>query len=156
MAGRPGHPSLLSADPLVSEHARLMESAGYWQQFEIKVVFEKPLEIVGVIEALRETRAKASDPWTPRLAIRQDDGVLVIVDAYPTRLAAELVLAKPYIGDRVRIRYLGEEEKSAPGMSPAKRFTVDVKRANGSQPPGRPPGEASGEVPGENDPGAGT
>lgn len=121
----------------MSEHARVMHSDGYWRQYEIKIAFDKPTEVVGVVEALRETRNKPSDPWTPRLAIRQDDGILVIVDAYPTRLLAELVLARPAVGDRVRIRYLGEDTKAAPGLNPVKRFAVDVKRA-------APPGPGDG------------
>lgn len=119
-------------------HAEMMEAAGYWRAHEIKIAWEKPIQVVGTVEALRETRVKPTDPWTPRLAIRQNDGVLVIVDAYQQRLLAELVLAKPAVGDRIRIRYLGEDERSAPGMSPVKRFTVEVRR-EGSQPPGEPP-----------------
>lgn len=140
---------------MVNEHARVMDGDGYWRQYEIKIPFDRPCEVVGTVEGLRETRAKPADPWTPRLAVRQDDGVLVIVDAYPTRLLAELVLNKPFVGDRVRIRYLGEDKKAAPGLNPVKRFTVEVKRAGSSQPPGDGTGP-SGEVRTENAPGAET
>lgn len=134
-------------------HAEQMDAAAYWRAYEVKASWEKPTEIVGIVEALRETRAKVTDPWTPRLAIRQDDGILIIVDAYQQRLLAELVLAAPAVGDRIRIRYLGEDKSSAPGMSPVKRFSVRVRP---SQPLGRPLGEASGEVAGENAPEAET
>lgn len=140
----------------MSRHADAMDAAAYWAQYEVKIAWDSPKEIVGTVEALRETRAKASDPWTPRLAVRQDDGVLVIVDAYQQRLLAELVLAKPVVGDRIKIRYLGEDAKSAPGMNPVKRFNVRVQRA-GSPSQERPENPTSGEVKSvsENEPGAG-
>lgn len=110
-------------------HADAMDAKQYWAAYEVRAAWEKPpTEIVGTVEALRETRAKPSDPWTPRIAVRLDDGVLVIVDAYQQRLLAELVLAAPAVGDRIRIRYLGEDKKSAPGMNPVKRFSVEVRR----------------------------
>lgn len=132
----------------MSRHAHEMDAVAFWRAYEIKIAWEKPIEVKGTVEALRETRAKVSDPWTPRLAIRQDDGVLVIVDAYQQRLLAELVLAQPAVGDRIRIRYLGEDKKAAPGMNPVKRFSVQV-RSQDSQPPGT---SGSGEVPGESSP----
>lgn len=139
----------------MSAHARAMESDAYWRQYEIKIAFDKPTEVVGTVEALRETRGKPSDPWTPRLAIRRDDGVLVIVDAYPTRLLAELVLAKPFIGDRIRIRYLGEEAKAPAGMNPVKRFTVEVKRQEAPGPRGGTDEDIRGGA-SENAPGTGS
>lgn len=134
-------------------HVEDMDAVAYWRAYEVKIAWEKPTEVVGTLEALRETRPKASDPWTPRLAIRQDDGILVIVDAYQQRLLAELVLAKPAVGDRIRIRYLGEDKKAAPGMNPVKRFSVQVRP--GSQAPGRADG-TSGETTSENAPEPGT
>ena len=134
-------------------HADAMDAAAYWRAYEVKIAWERPMEVVGTVEALRETRAKVSDPWTPRLAIRQDDGVLVIVDAYCQRLLAELVLAAPAVGDRIRIRYLGEDKRSAPGMNPVKRFSVQVRR-EGSQTPERIDG-TSGETTSDDGPGSG-
>ena len=138
----------------MSRHAEEMDAAAYWRAYEVKIAWDQPREVKGTVEALRETRAKVTDPWTPRLAIRQDDGVLVIVDAYQQRLLAELVLAKPAVGDRIRIRYLGEDARSAPGMNPVKRFTVEVRRPTDSPAPDPPVGETSGEV--ANEPGQGT
>jgi hypothetical protein len=134
----------------VSRHADAMDADAYWRAYEVKIAWEKPMEVIGTVEALKETRAKPGDPWTPRLAIRQDDGILVIVDAYQQRLLAELVLARPAVGDRIRIRYHGEDKRSAPGMNPVKRFSVQVRR-EGSQTPERADG-TSGETASENAP----
>lgn len=132
----------------MSRHAEEMDAVAYWRAYEVKIAWEKPGEVIGTVEALRETRAKVSDPWTPRLVIRQDDGQQVIVEAYQQRLLAELVLAKPAVGDRIRIRYLGEDKSAAPGMSPVKRFAVSVRRADSQPPDGtEKPDEASENAP---------
>lgn len=136
-------------------HANEMDAVAYWRNFEIKMAWDKPnQEVLGTVEALTETRNKVTDPWTPRLAIRrQEDGVLVIIDAYQQRLLAELVLAKPVVGETIWIKYLGEDERAAPGKNPVKRFKVKIDR-DSSQPPGGTSG--SGEVSGENTPEAET
>lgn len=108
---------------------RAFDAVAYWRQYEVTRDFAgKPYpdpagHVKGTIEALRE--AKNTDgAWVPRLAIRQDDGILVLVTAHQSRLLAELVLSGPAVGDRIEIRYLGPDDRAAPGMSPTKRFAV--------------------------------
>ncbi len=137
-------------------HADAIDAVAYWRAYEVKMAWEKPgQEILGTIEALRETRAKPSDPWTPRLAVRLADGVLVIVDAYQQRLLAELVLAAPAVGDRIWIKYLGEDTRAAPGMSPVKRFKVKVQAADSQPPDGAGSGQSGDSAGPENVPEAG-
>lgn len=112
----------------MTDHAAEMHAAGYWRQFTATMDFLEPGEtVVGTIEHLGEVKTR--DGWLPRLHIRQDDGVLVYVNCGPKRLIAELIRLQPKVGDRIKIRYLGDEERSAPGMNPVRRFAVAVRPA---------------------------
>lgn len=92
----------------------------------------------------------------PVLHIQTADGMVRIVRITQVRLHEQLVDLNPDLGDRLWIRYEGEEDKAMKGHSKAKRFTVEIRRANGSQPSERPLGEKTGDVPEDNVPRAGT
>lgn len=107
-------------------YAHEMDAAAYWRQFQVSVVFTEPTEIKGVItDLLTETRQGVA---YPRLKIRVEDGTVVVVVAYQARLLAQLMELKPVVGDLIKIIYHGEAEKAAQGMSPAKQFTVALRR----------------------------
>jgi len=118
------------SNPNPSRHAAALDAAGFWRQFPATVSFVDPIRIAGVIESLNEVKIR--DEYLPKLRIRQDDGVLVIVTAGQARLLAELVRLKPAVGDRITIDYRGEADRAAPGMNRTKEFTVTV-----DPPPGR-------------------
>lgn len=121
------------------EHAAAMDANAYWHQFPITIDWTvEGQTIIGTIEHLGETKHR--DEWSPRIHIRQDDGILAIVTAYQTRLLSELVRLAPKVGDRIRIRYLGDNDKTAPGMAPTKQFAVALKPAGTTdQEPGNAP-----------------
>lgn len=126
------------------------EAKGYWRQFRTGFYFDSPGDIVvGQVVALEE-EGPAKDPL-PRLIIQTDDGYLRVVIASQERLKAGLVEACPAVGDQIRLAYTGDAPKAAPGMTPSKLFTVEVRR-RGSQPPGGTGHRGSAS---ENDPGAG-
>jgi hypothetical protein len=123
-------------------------SVDYWKKWPVPLTFtEAGDEATGEIIALGDLREK----W-PELHIRQADGIVRIVRVTQARLHELLGEAVPCAGDRIRIRYTGDAQKAAPGMSPAKEFTVELRRA-GSQPPAGTDG--SGTASSENAPGAG-
>jgi hypothetical protein len=101
--------------------------SGYWSQFIATASFLEPCEITGILEGLETF--KSSDGPAPQLLIRTPIGGLVKVNVVQEQLLYKLQLEAPEVGDRIRIRYLGEAEKAAPGMSPTKRFSVEVRRA---------------------------
>lgn len=111
----------------VDRHSAAMDAAGFWRQFPATVAFVEPTVIVGTVEALNEIKVR--DEYLPKLRIRQDDGVVVIVTAGQARLLAELVRLKPAVGDRITITYIGEAGRAAPGMNRTKEFTVEVQPA---------------------------
>jgi hypothetical protein len=107
-----------------AQHERAAQQ--YWLQFNSTLDFLEPGdEVVGVLEGLYEVKLQGE--YVPRLKIRRDDGQGVFVIAGQKRLLAELVRHRPVVGDRIRIRYVGEE-KAAPGMSPTKLFLVAVNK----------------------------
>lgn len=122
----------------------------YWNQFVATVSWAAPCEIVGVVEGRSTIRGSAPKgepiPVYPVLRIRLDNGRGVIVNGTQARLLEQLMLHAPELGDRIKIVYRGESEKSAPGFSPTKEFDVAVRRA-GSQTPAGTEGQTLGEVP---------
>lgn len=145
-------------------NAARQAAAEFWRQFEVPVDYSAPWKLKGTVEALRETKNHAGE-WVPRLGIRGElvapgdefkgDLRLLIVTAHPSRLAAELSLACPALGDRIWIEYLGEDEKAPPGMNRTKRFAVET-RPPGPPPPPGPRGTSGNETPTENSAGAGS
>lgn len=129
-----------------------MDAHNYWRQFPVRVYWDVPKEIVGVVVRLVEQKAK--DGILPVLVLQLDDGTIAEILVSQTRLTAELVDKKPAVGDKVKITYNGEATRAAPGMSPSKEFTVAVKRPV-SQPEARPE-SVRGSAGSENEPPAGT
>jgi hypothetical protein len=125
----------------VSRHADLMDASGYWREVVTNFYFDKPGdEVEGtVLELLPKGR---SGP--PGLKLQTKEGDVWIVTAHQARLQFELKKAQPAKGDLVRITFTGQADKAAPGMSPAKEFTVKVRRQD-SRPP-ESAKSASGEV----------
>jgi hypothetical protein len=106
-------------------------SGDYWKNWPVPLTFTEPNdEATGEIIALGDLKEK----W-PELHIRQADGIVRTVRITHARLHELLGEQKPCAGDRIRIRYTGDAPKTAPGMSPTKQFTVEIRRPD-SRPPG--------------------
>lgn len=111
-----------------SRHADLMDADGFWRQFVVAFYFDTPGDVL--VGTLRKHWADGPrDDMVPHIRVQTDDGRIFEVTVSQERLKAELVKASPAVGDRLRITYTGEAEKAAPGMSKAKLFTVEVRRA---------------------------
>lgn len=103
------------------------DAKGYWRQFRTAHYFDKPGDqITGTIIALEE-EGPAKDPL-PRIILQTEAGHLRVVIASQERLKAGLAEACPAVGDQVRLTYTGDAPRAAPGMTPSKLFTVEVKR----------------------------
>lgn len=126
------------------------DAQAYWARFVATAYFTEPMTIVGTVESLGDQMVRPGE-YVPEVLIRLDDGSLVKVTAHQVRLVNELLRTKPVVGDRIRIRYLGEAPKAPPGLHPAKEFLVEVRRPPSS--PNRPDAK-NGEV-SENDEGTG-
>lgn len=104
----------------------MADAVAYWRQF---TVTWDPQEIgdtlVGHVVALLEYKTR--DDHVPKLKIRTENGDTYFVIASQKRLLAGLHALKPKVGDPILIRYLGDEGRSAPGMSPTQRFEVRVR-----------------------------
>lgn len=71
----------------------------------------------------------------PVLHLKTAGGLIRIVRVTNVRLHEQLADLDPDIGDRLFIRYDGDETKAAPGMTKAKKFTVERRaRSNGTTP----------------------
>ncbi len=127
-----------------SRHAAAMDATNFWRQFPATVAFVEPRTVAGTLEALNEVKVR--EEYLPKLRIRQDDGVVVIVTAGQARLLAELVELKPAVGDRITITYIGEAGRAAPGMNRTKEFTVEVERAGKADPVARTIAIAAGDL----------
>lgn len=115
-------------------------TADYWKRWPVPFTFTAAGdEATGTIVGLGDLKEK----W-PELHIRQADGLVRVVRVTQVRLHELLGELIPCVGDRVRIRYIGDAPKAAPGMSPVKEFTVEIRRQD-PQSQGRPD-----ENPGEN------
>lgn len=124
-------------------HAHKMDAYHYWRQFPVHVHWDEPIEVVGTLEAILEQ--KTPEGTIPRLKIRADDGTLQVVLAAQTRLMNELIRQAPIVGDRIKIAYLGEADRAAPGMSRSKAFKVAVRRMD--REPERPGEDAPAQAP---------
>lgn len=127
-------------------HAEQMDAAGYWRQFRTAFYFDKPGDQIAGTLMEHEFEGPSKDP-IPRLVIQTKDGKHRTIIASQERLKAALQDACPARGDGLRITYTGDAEKAAPGMTPSKLFTVEVRR-KGSQ-----PGDGTGTLPGSEAPG---
>lgn len=107
-------------------------SDDYWRQFVHTVSFLEPTTIKGLL-VIRDQDGR-DDPY-PVLILELASGYRAKINVTQTRLLGELIRCRPRVGDTIEIVYHGPAPKAAPGMSPAKEFSVFVERANGSQPP---------------------
>lgn len=107
------------------------EAYHYWRQFTVNAHFTEPCVITGTVVNLSEHRLQTG--VAPRVTIQQADGTKIVVLVTQARLLSAFVEAAPTVGDRVRITYHGPADKAAPGMSPAKQFTVEVRRRGDDQ-----------------------
>jgi hypothetical protein len=105
---------------------------GFWDSFGAgdRFKFVNPGETIEgeVLDLSATTFGGTADP-TPVILIRTDQGDKEVT-ASQTVLCSKLAEQAPEIGDHISIRYDGEADKSTarPGRSPAKLFTVTVKR----------------------------
>lgn len=128
-----------------------MDAHHYWRQFPVRIYWDTPKRIEGTVTRLGEEKTR--DGLLPLLVVQLADGTVAEILVSQARLTAELVTQRPAVGDRIRITYTGEAAKAAPGMNPAKEFTVEVRRP-GTQTPDRTD-SVRGSAASENDPGSG-
>ena len=96
-----------------------------WSQYPISISFDAPCQVIGRLVGVRTVKAASGTP-VPELTLRLDDGTTAVLVASQARLRRALHDAHPRLGDRIRIDYLGAEDKAAPGMHPSKKFVVKV------------------------------
>lgn len=112
-----------------------MDAAAYWRQFVTAFYFDTPGdELAGVIVSLEE-EGPTRDP-EPRLVIQTKEGDRHRVIASQERLKGLLKAEQPAVGDWVGIRYTGDADKAVGGRTPAKLFTVVVRRKDSQAPVG--------------------
>lgn len=118
----------------MTSHATTMDAAGYWRDVRTSFYFDKEeVTIAGTVLELLP-RPKKDDP--PGFWLQTAKGHVFQIVARQARLKFELKKAAPAPGDHVSITYNGEADKSAPGMNPAKEFTVVVTRQGSRSPAG--------------------
>lgn len=111
---------------------------GYWDKFAQgdRFKFVTPGDkIEGVLTKLSTTDFGGTGDPTPVLVIRTSGGDREVT-ASQTVLISRLAEQQPVVDDWISITYDGEDPKGGrPGRSPAKLFTVIVKKAEGEAPP---------------------
>ncbi|MGH7426252.1 MAG: hypothetical protein ACREJP_08795 [Candidatus Methylomirabilales bacterium] len=121
---------------------------GFWTNFGQgeRFKFVNPGDTVeGEVLRLSATDFGGQADLTPVILLRSDQGEKEIT-ASQTVLCNKLAEAAPEVGDWVKITFDGEADKARPGRSPAKLFTVTVKRADPQKrSPEPPPSEFSDE-----------
>lgn len=118
----------------------------YWRNYPVTVYWDKPMTVSGVLVELIDHKTGPNE-FTPKLKLRGKDGQVFVVLAAQPRLVNELVRTAPAVGDMVKITYVGEAPRAAPGLSPAKEFTVAVRRAANDRAPERPGEDAPEQAP---------
>lgn len=102
----------------------------YWRRWPVTVSWAEPCEVVGTLMGLGDPKEKF-----PQMHIRTPQGLVVTINVVQARLHELLAQAAPNVGDKIRVRYLGEASKAAPGLSPTKQFTVEVWPQKNPRPP---------------------
>lgn len=100
------------------------DSFGSGDRFKFTTVGDT---IEGEVLGLSATDFGGTADMTPVLTIRTEQGDKDVTASQKV-LITRLAEACPEVGDWVRIRFDGEAESARPGRSPAKLFTVTVKR----------------------------
>ena len=111
---------------------------GFWDSFGRgdRFKFVNPGDMIeGEVTGLSATDFGGTAELTPVLTIRTDQGDRDVT-ASQAVLCARLAEQAPEVGDWISIRYDGEASSARPGRSPAKLFTITVKRRKAS--PDRP------------------
>lgn len=101
-----------------------------------------------ILNITTTTFGGSADP-TPVLTLQTDRGVVTEVTASQSVLCSRLAEAGPDVGDTIYITYDGDADNAKPGRSPAKLFTVVVKRAGEVAAPttATPPADATAPDP---------
>jgi hypothetical protein len=103
---------------------------GFWDSFGSgdRFKFVNPGDMIeGEMVGLSATDFGGTGDPTPVLTIRTADGDRDVT-ASQRVLVSRLAEQAPEVGDHISIRYDGEAANARPGRSPAKLFTVTVKR----------------------------
>lgn len=106
---------------------------GFWDKFGQgdRFKFVTPGDTIeGEVLLLSATDFGGTADLTPVLTIRTDQGDKEVT-ASQAVLCSRLAEQSPEVGDHISIRFDGEADKARPGRSPAKLFTVTVKRREG-------------------------
>lgn len=109
---------------------------GFWDRFGHgdRFKFVNPGDTIeGTIMALSATDFGGTADPTPVITIRTEHGDQDVT-ASQRVLITKLAEASPEIGDWIKITYDGESDKTRPGRSPAKLFTVTVKSGDRTPP----------------------
>lgn len=104
--------------------------AGFWDSFSNgdRFKFVNVGDIIeGEILRLSVTDFGGSGDMAPVLHIKTEQGDKELT-ASQVALQRRLAEQAPEVGDLIRIRFDGEAESARPGRSPAKLFTVTVKK----------------------------
>lgn len=128
----------------MSRHAELSDAAAFWRQYPIPIAFDEPgTEVAGALIEYQDYKNPAGEHY-PKLRIQRRDGSVAIVIASQARLLAALYEHQPAVGDRIRIKYIGESDRAAFGLNKTKEFEVEVYRKGSRSPAGtEKPAEAS-------------
>lgn len=103
---------------------------GFWDNFSNgdRFKFVTPGDsIEGDVVRLSATDFGGTADMTPVITIRTPQGDKEVT-ASQRVLIGRLAEQSPEVGDWISVRYDGEAESARPGRSPAKLFTVTVKR----------------------------
>lgn len=114
---------------------------GFWDSFGSgdRFKFVNPGDTIeGEVVGLSATDFGGTAELTPVLTVRTDDGDRDVT-ASQRVLMSRLAEQAPEVGDQISIRYDGEADKARPGRSPAKLFTVTVKRKDPANDPKQVP-----------------
>jgi hypothetical protein len=111
---------------------------GFWDNFgsgDRRFKFTTPGDTIeGEVVGLSATDFGGTAELTPVLTIRTDQGDRDVT-ASQRVLVGKLAEQSPEVGDHITIRYDGEAPSARPGRSPAKLFTVTVKRKVSAEKP---------------------
>jgi len=115
-------------------HADDMDAKGFWNQFVTAFYFENVGDTIEGNVLDYEAEGPARDP-VPRLFLLTKAGAKRYVTVTQERLKAALQDKCPGRGDWVSIKYSGDAERAAPGLTKAKLFDVTVRRKASSPAP---------------------
>lgn len=123
----------------MTRHSDQMDAKAFWNQFVTGFYFEKVGDSIAGTVIDYESEGPPKDP-VARLYLLTKEGAKRYVTVTQERLKAALQEACPGRGDQLRVVYVGDADRAAPGMTKAKLFTVEVRRPGSQTPPG--PGAA--------------